>query len=166
MARKKSNQLVCPYCGDDSYRSLIKGGLTRCCGGEVVRVGGQIWINKEDSPAWQLIQEFIHRKRERLPMYDIPAGSGSYKEAVACANLLMKRCYGDLDVALEVVRINFEEYQWRGLAGMWALVSNTFFPEVLAKAHKSRERQANARMVDELAHTTSTMQVAGSVSPW
>lgn len=165
MARKKSKQLVCPYCGDASFKSISKN-RTRCCDGEVVRVNGQIYIDREDSPICQLIDAFVQHKRKTLPMYEIPQGSDTYKEAVACADQLMIKCGNDIGLALTVVDINFEEYQWRGLAGMWALISNTFFPEVLAKANKAMAMKANARAMDMYAHSSSTMQVAGQISPW
>ena len=133
---------VCPHCGNDQYKSLKKGGITRCCNQEVMRVNGSIYISYEDAPEWRLIDAFVSGKREHhhLEHYTVPYGGTAYKNAaLPAAKLLLEKCDGDIDLALRVVEISFTDWDHkrRKLANMFALTSNYYFPDALAKAKRA-----------------------------
>jgi len=134
----------CPFCGDNSYKTLKKGSRTRCCDEEVIRVNGAIYARKEDAPEWRIIDEYIQHKRQyhNLGHYTILWGSREYKNhALPAAKDLLKKCGGDLGLAIRVIEISFtdDSHKRRQLANMFALTSNYYFPEALAKAKRKAD---------------------------
>lgn len=154
-----SNYLTCPYdCGGRQYKT-ISGGKTRCCNREVVRINGGIYERKEDAPEWRVLQRFINGMRKRLPHYDIPYQSSSYREILPAISTLLKKCGQRLELALEVVSVAFES--WPKLDTFYAIISRKMFPTYKAKAQKRLEVQQRALDVESYSSGASSFQLAG-----
>lgn len=143
MANKR-DPYTCPHCGSEKYKSILKG-RTRCCKEEIVRVNGQIYRELKDAPEWQIILAFVNHKRSthELSFYEIPYGDSAYKKcALPAANTLLKKCGGDVDLALTVVDISFTDRDSnnRRLPTMFSLNSVHYFPIVFAKAKRELAR--------------------------
>jgi len=141
MANERYN---CPWCGDNSYKTVKKGGITRCCGEQIVRVNGAIYISYEDAPEWRIINAFVEgkRKHHNLGYYTVVYGTSAYKNAaLPAAKLLLEKCDGDIDLALRIVEISFTDWDHkrRKLANMFALTSSYYFPDALAKAKRATD---------------------------
>jgi len=148
MGKRKSsnrNQLVCPVCGSADYKNLGPKSTTRCCNRKVVRVNGRVYASLEAAPEWRIIQAFVEKKRTRPEMskYDIPYGTSPYREAVTAAGILYEKCGDSIELALEIVRVSFDHpaHSWREHAGMFALSSNRYLPEVKAIAEHNLEQE-------------------------
>jgi hypothetical protein len=153
---------ICPFCGDDSYKTLKKGGKTRCCGLEVVRVNGAIYANRNDAPEWRIIDEFVADKRRyhKLEHFVIKFGSSSYRNmALPAAKELLAKCGQDLELALKVVEISFtdDSHRRRKLANMFTLTSTYYFPDALAKAMRAMENDDREEEVEDYYATAPTL---------
>jgi hypothetical protein len=137
MARGRNQPLTCPHCGSNKYKTLKKGGVTRCCGNTVVTVNHKIYKELNDAPEWTLLQKFAEMKRGNGdPNYTIEHGDYSYQESVRAARALLKHCGGDLNLAFAVIDVCFthKSHRWRTYSSFFCVLAKRWWPGVLAAA--------------------------------
>lgn len=153
-----SDTLLCPFCNSRRYKTLGSGSITRCCGKKVVRVNGGIYAMKEDAPEWKVLQHFISCMRRRLPHYDIPYPSSSYREILPAVGILIEKS-GDADLAKLVIDEAFKS--WPKLDTIYGVISKRMFPTFLAKAKRSQSNERTRDEVERYAEDASTFRLAG-----
>jgi hypothetical protein len=97
--------------------------------------------------------------RNRLPHYDIPYGSSSYREYIPAVGILLERCDGDIKLAKLVIDEAFKS--WPKLDTIYAVIGNKTFPANLAKARRKMDIEDEREEIERYASDASSFQIAG-----
>lgn len=153
----------CPHCHEHFLRRKRIDGTYACpgCRAPVVLFEGEWYDNRPKAPSKQLLDLFMELFERKNGGAKLHLEGNGWKEQLSRANTYLKKCGGDLDIAKEAMRVQFQHprFTWANRQHMGYLFHDVYSAAAIARRNRTKQEKAKRRTSAFLAGVNSRENV-------